>query len=150
MCTCAVLCVCVCCTEGCLTPNRCHYFPLSSSLLSMSAEVFLLFCLCYFVCVCACGCVCACTHGWECGTEREGRHVLVCAHVWVGASQNGSQKVPDTFLCFLVSRKVWKISFPTKTCATKKLWCIKCHSVEGISLSHWYKYNLSSRSRATF
>lgn len=52
--TCAFLCVlyvCVCFTEGCLTPHRCHYFPLASSHLSMSAEVFLLFCLCCFVCV---------------------------------------------------------------------------------------------------
>lgn len=94
--------------------------------------------------------VCVHTHGWECGTDRERRHVLMCARVWVGASQNGSQKVADTFLCFLVCQKVWKISFPTETCVTKKLWYIKCHTVKGITLSHWYKYNLSSRLTATF
>lgn len=69
VCTCAFFCACVCCTEGCLTPNRCHYFPLSSSHPSMRAEVFLLFCLCYLVCVCGMGggvdmCVRALVRGW--------------------------------------------------------------------------------------
>lgn len=32
----------------------------------------------------------------------------------------------------------------------KKLWRIKCHSVKGIGSSDWHKYNLSSRSGASF
>lgn len=82
VCMCAFLCllyICVCFTEGCLTPNRCHYFPLASSHLSMSAEVFLLFCLCYFVCEC----MHTLMRVWYGETWR---HACVC--VWVCASQN--------------------------------------------------------------
>lgn len=82
---CIHVCVNVCYAEGCSTPNRCHYFLLSSPHLCMTAEVFLLFCLCF-------------------QRERErdrkkkvARSVFVCAYVWVGAPQSGSQKVPDTF-----------------------------------------------------
>lgn len=75
--------ICVCYRERCLTPNRCHYFPLASSHLSMSAEVFLLFCLLYIVCVS----VHAHAHVDECvvrgGRERE-RHACICVRLCVG------------------------------------------------------------------
>lgn len=81
---CVLVCICVCCSEGCLTPNRCHYFPLSSSRLSMSAEVFLLFCLCYFVCVCVCVQLCVRRHTWMSVWCREGGwQARFCASVCV-------------------------------------------------------------------
>lgn len=148
--------ICVCVTKGgCLIPNRCHYFPLTGCHLSMSTEVFLLFCLCYFVCVCVCLCMRMRTWMGVCYIE-EGSEACVYVGGWVCVwviyftKMFLSQEVPDSFWCILVSWGVRKSSFPTKISATKKLGCIKCHSVEGIGSSHWHKYNLSSRSGASF
>lgn len=83
----------VCCTEGFLTPNRCHYFPLASSHLSMSAAVFSLFHLCYFVCVLA-------YLDESAGEEEWGGRGLFCVCPCVGVCATKTrvaQKVTDTF-----------------------------------------------------
>lgn len=67
------------CVEGFLTPNRCHYFPLASSHLSVSAEAFFIILSVLF---------CARTHTLMGVWRGEGKRasLCVCAHVWESAS----------------------------------------------------------------
>lgn len=67
--------------------------------------------------------------------ERWGGLCLVCAYVWVGVSQSGSQKVPDTFQCFLAGCKtIPKVSFPAKTW---NLWNKKSYGASSVIL--WWE-----------
>lgn len=93
-------------------------FHLHALISAWVRRYFLLFCLCYFVCVSGCACA---MHMWMSVWYI---YAFVCGCVLHKTFV--SQKVPDSFSCFLVSWKVRKIWFPTKIPATKKLRRIKC------------------------
>lgn len=81
VCLCIAVSVCVHCTQGCLTPNRCHYFPLSSTHPSVSAEVFF-----NIPSVLFSEWVCAQSRGAR--VPQEGRAVCVCSRrAWVGGRE---------------------------------------------------------------
>lgn len=119
---CVCVCVNVCSTEGCSTPNRCHYFLLSSPHLSMTAEVFLLFCLCFER-----------VREKEKGRERGGE-VCVCVCLCVGGcfTKWPLKKFQILSSAFWLAGKLWKVLFSTQTCGTTKLRCIECHTVMGM------------------
>lgn len=60
------------CVEGFLTPNRCHYFPLASSHLSVSAEAFFIILSVLF---------CARTHMLMGVWHGEGKRASLCVCV---------------------------------------------------------------------
>ena len=108
------------------------------------------------VLLCVCVWLCMHMHTWM-GVwyTEKGREacVYLCVFVFgVCASLKcfSLKKFQTLSGAFWIAEECGKTSFPAKIPATKKLWCIKCHSVEGIGSSNRHKYNLSSRSGASF
>lgn len=121
---CTLVCVCMCAAQrDAWLPIDVIIFHFQALISAWVAEVFLLFCLCFF---CVCAAVHAHAHMEEC-MVRGG--MFLCAIV-CGCElhkMSVSLKVAHTFLCFLLSWKVRKISFPTQISATKTLRHMKCH-----------------------
>lgn len=151
---CILVCISVCVTErDAWLPIDVIIFHLQA-LISAWVQRYFYYSVCYILCVC----LCMHMHMWmsvwygEGGREREACMYLcafVCGRV-LHKIFSSLKKFQTLSRSFLVSWGVRKISFPTKIPAAKKRRRIKCHSVKGIGSSHWYKYNLSSHSGASF
>lgn len=113
--------------------------------------IFIILSVLFCVCASLCAAVCACTRGWVQG-GREGVMHVFCVRSCVGVCFTkcfSLKKFQTLSRAFWLAEKCRKSNFLLKFLQQRSCGASSV-SVKGIGSSHWHKYNLSSRSGASF